>query len=35
MNVLRKLANQIGNRSLYTGDNQHGQAMFERKVNQI
>ena len=35
MNLLRKLANQIGRRGLYTGDNRHGQALFERKVNQI
>ena len=35
MNFLRKLANQIGQRGLYTGDNRHGQALFERKVTQI
>jgi hypothetical protein len=33
--LLRQLANKIGRRGLYTGDNQHGQALFERKVNQI
>jgi hypothetical protein len=35
MNLLRQLANKIGRRGLYTGDNQHGQATFERKVIQI
>jgi hypothetical protein len=35
MNLLRQLANKIGKRGLYTGDNQHGQATFERKVIQI
>ena len=35
INLLRQLANKIGRRGLYTGDNQHGQATFERKVIQI
>ena len=35
MNLLRQLANKIGRRGLYIGENQHGQALFERKVNQI
>jgi hypothetical protein len=35
MYLLRQLANRIGTRGLYTGDNRHGQALFERKVNQI
>ncbi len=35
MNLLRKLANQIGKRGLYTGQNKIGQSTFERKVNQL
>ena len=35
MNLLRRLANQIGKRGLYTGPNKLGQATFERKVMQI
>jgi hypothetical protein len=35
MNLLRRLANQIGKRGLYTGQSKLGQATFERKVNQI
>src|ERR1035437_8052405 len=35
MNLLRQLANKIGRRGLYIGENQHGQALFERKVIQI
>ena len=33
--LLRRLANQIGQRGLYTGETRSGQAMFERKVDQI
>jgi hypothetical protein len=35
MHLLRQVANKIGRRGLYTGDNRDGQALFERKVNQI
>jgi hypothetical protein len=35
IDLLRKLANQIGKRGLYTGETRFGQATFERKVMQI
>jgi hypothetical protein len=35
MSLLRRLANQIGERGLYTGQCKLGQATFEKKVNQI
>jgi hypothetical protein len=35
IDLLRKLANQISKRGLYTGHNKFGQATFERKVMQI
>jgi hypothetical protein len=33
--LLRRLANQIGQRGLYTGETRSGKAAFERKVIQI
>jgi hypothetical protein len=33
--LLRKLANQIGKRGIYTGETQSGRTAFERKVIQI